>query len=267
MLFKNVLTVAVAAVSATVVKAQKAFNPLLTPAFGQVVNVPQPLQITWTATSSGNIDLLLREGGATDLSTLLTIASGIENTGSYTWTPPTNLATNTDYSIQIVDSSNSSLSNYSPHFTILSVGQNWTPTSGEVATTASLNTATTAASDVSTTASEDSVSSSASEAASTSASTDSTVATSDSAAATTTAASTESASTSDHAATTSGAASTEASTSGEKSTQSTLSTSATASSTGTATTSAAVPTKTNGAGSLIPGAVFALGATFFGAIL
>lgn len=136
MLFKTLFTATVAAVASFVSADNSApFNPILSPAFGQVVNVPKTFDITWTPTSSGNVNLILRKGGANTLSTVQTIASDISNTGSYKWTPSSDLVTDTSYAIEIVDANDSSKNNYSPYFTILAQGENWTSTSGALTST------------------------------------------------------------------------------------------------------------------------------------
>merc|ERR1711974_291923 len=55
-----------------------------------------PFNITW-APSTGTTDtvsLVLRQGESTDLDTVETIASNIQNTGSYLWTPSTSIVNN-----------------------------------------------------------------------------------------------------------------------------------------------------------------------------
>lgn len=103
--------------------ALAANNAFLTPGWGNVVNADSSYTITWTPSSSGNVNLILLQGGSQNLTTLYTIASNIPNSGSYTWAVPATAKTNTDYSIMIQDSSNHGETNYSPYFTILGVGQ------------------------------------------------------------------------------------------------------------------------------------------------
>ncbi|ANB15827.1 putative GPI anchored protein [Sugiyamaella lignohabitans] len=115
--------------SVAAVMAGSSDNSIVTPGWGQTANANDVLKITWNPTTSGNVNLVLRQGGSQDLTTLYTIASNIANSGSYTWNIPANQGTNTDYSIEIVPVDNSDESNFSPYFTILGVGQGITSSS------------------------------------------------------------------------------------------------------------------------------------------
>lgn len=159
MLFKTLFTATVAVVASFVSADESAFNPIVSPSNGQVVNVPKAIDITWTPTSSGNVNLILRKGGSTDLTTVATIATGIANSGTYKWTPSSDLSTFTGYTIQIVDASDSTKSNYSPYFTILAEGENWvTTTSGTVTSTSAASTSASESASSSSASSSESVS-------------------------------------------------------------------------------------------------------------
>lgn len=103
-------------------------NPIKIPGWGNVVNAGNKVQIQWLPTTRGNVNLVLREGGQQSLKNLLTIADNQPNTGSYVWDAPRDVKTNTDYSIEIQDVTDTSNSNYSPYFTILAVGEGITDT-------------------------------------------------------------------------------------------------------------------------------------------
>lgn len=98
-------------------------NAFVSPGFGQVVNVGETVTFTWNPTTGGKVNLILRSGGANDLTVLGPIASGVDNTGSFVWSPDSNLKTNTDYSVEIQDAANTNNVNFSPYFTILALGQ------------------------------------------------------------------------------------------------------------------------------------------------
>ena len=218
MLFKTLFTATVAAVASFVSADDSAsFNPILSPAFGQVINVPKTFDITWTPTSSGNVNLILRKGGASSLTTVATIASGISNSGSYKWTPSSDLATDTGYAIEIVDANDSSKNNYSPYFTILAQGENWTSTSGALTSTSPATSSSHSASSASASASSASASSASSASASSASS-----------------ASTHASSATTGSASTSGSASTKASTSASQTSSSVRSTTLNTSGAGTA---------------------------------
>jgi hypothetical protein len=73
--------------------------------------------ITWTPDTSllgTNVYLYLFKGSQL----IQTIGSYVANSGTYTWTPPTTLATGVDYRIRIVNYSNTSVFGLSPVFSI-----------------------------------------------------------------------------------------------------------------------------------------------------
>jgi hypothetical protein len=109
-------------------------NGFLNPAFGQVVNANDNLQVLWTPTPGvGNVNLILRQGYAESLKILYTIVSDTANSGTYTWAVPPTQSTNTDYTIEIQEVANTTNQNFSPYFTILGVGQGITSTSSSSA--------------------------------------------------------------------------------------------------------------------------------------
>ncbi|PVH84284.1 hypothetical protein DL98DRAFT_512665 [Cadophora sp. DSE1049] len=86
------------------------------------ITAGEPFNITW-APSTGTTDtvsLVLRQGESTDLDTVETIASNIQNTGSYLWTPSTSIVNGAGYAFQIIDDGNTDIVNYSGQFSISS---------------------------------------------------------------------------------------------------------------------------------------------------
>lgn len=99
-----------------VINAQFAFTA---PTSDSVVVAGSGFTIAWSTNNvTSSVSLLLLEGSSTSLSTAATIAVGIPNSGSYTWTPDASLATGTEYTIGIgigsfADASKLTNTNYS----------------------------------------------------------------------------------------------------------------------------------------------------------
>ncbi|KAF6236576.1 hypothetical protein HO173_005357 [Letharia columbiana] len=72
---------------------------------------------TWTPTTSGTVTLTLRNGPTSDLNKGIVLASGIANSGSYTFTVPAGTASGA-YTIEISSDSNASDANYSDDITV-----------------------------------------------------------------------------------------------------------------------------------------------------
>ena len=141
-------------VAASSTHASAGPNSVVQPTLGQVFNLSPShieaaggLTIRWTPTTQGPVNLILRRGGASNLNVVGTIATGVENTGEFVWTPTTadpnessdknlgssssknvkkifapfmkSVQTNTDYTVEIQDASDISNTNFSPYFTIL----------------------------------------------------------------------------------------------------------------------------------------------------
>ncbi|KAF2402724.1 hypothetical protein EJ06DRAFT_307167 [Trichodelitschia bisporula] len=91
-------------------------NPLV-PVAGALV-AGQPTTITWQPTTSGTVSLQLRWGDAGNLNPGTSIAASVQNSGTYSWTPPSDLPSGTTYAIEIIDDSNKGNVNYTPQFTV-----------------------------------------------------------------------------------------------------------------------------------------------------
>jgi hypothetical protein len=82
-------------------------NPIWTPGLHDVVPVGQPYTITWKPTTEGTVTLVLLKGPETDAQPLYPIVEGIDNSGSYVWTPSEHLEPGeTGYGIQLICDSN-----------------------------------------------------------------------------------------------------------------------------------------------------------------
>jgi len=79
-------------------------NPIVKPTLNEIVPVGKPYAITWTPTTTGPVTILLLRGPSTNVVPIgAPIASGIDNTGTFEWTPPTTLEADTShYGIQLI---------------------------------------------------------------------------------------------------------------------------------------------------------------------
>ncbi|GIJ84539.1 hypothetical protein Asppvi_003386 [Aspergillus pseudoviridinutans] len=78
-------------------------NAILKPGLNEQVPVGNPYTITWDPTTQGPVSLVLLRGPSTNVVPLSTIAEAIPNTGSYSWTPSTELENDvTHYGLLLV---------------------------------------------------------------------------------------------------------------------------------------------------------------------
>ena len=78
-------------------------NPILTPGLNDVVPVGTAYPITWQPTTEGTVTLVLLKGPSTNAVPQYPIVEAIPNTGSYLWTPSTDLAPGeVGYGIQLI---------------------------------------------------------------------------------------------------------------------------------------------------------------------
>ncbi|KAK3113312.1 hypothetical protein LTR53_009529 [Teratosphaeriaceae sp. CCFEE 6253] len=113
---------------------------------GFAVTAGQSIDLSWKPTTQGTVTLVLRSGASSDLNVGSVIVSSIDNSGSYTWTPDSTITRGSDYTIEIVDDSDPTQTNFYPYFVInsdntvaSSTGQ---VTLGAAAATSGLSTAT-----------------------------------------------------------------------------------------------------------------------------
>ncbi|KAI7563277.1 hypothetical protein KC343_g7658 [Hortaea werneckii] len=95
--------------------AQNAFK---IPEAGLSATGGQPVDLQWDPTTDGTVTLVLRSGSSNNLNEGTVIASSIENSGSYTWTPSNDLTRGSDYTVQIVSDEDPSETNYTPYFVL-----------------------------------------------------------------------------------------------------------------------------------------------------
>ncbi|KAF2773233.1 hypothetical protein EJ03DRAFT_323739 [Teratosphaeria nubilosa] len=93
-------------------------NAFIIPTSGLSATAGQPLALSWTPTTQGTVSLILRSGASSDLASGTTVASSIANSGNYTWNVPIDIERGSDYTIEIVDDSEPSNTNYTPYFVL-----------------------------------------------------------------------------------------------------------------------------------------------------
>jgi hypothetical protein len=87
----------------TTPKGDPTGNAIYEPGLNSIVPVGKPFTITWQPDTKGTVSLILLHGPSTNVKPIQTIVEGIDNTGSYDWTPDTNLAPNkTYYGIELI---------------------------------------------------------------------------------------------------------------------------------------------------------------------
>lgn len=87
----------------TTPKGDPTGNAIYEPGLNSIVPVGKPFTITWEPDTEGTVSLVLLHGPSTNCVPIKTIVEGINNTGSYDWTPSTDLAPNkTYYGIELV---------------------------------------------------------------------------------------------------------------------------------------------------------------------
>ncbi|KAF2216676.1 hypothetical protein CERZMDRAFT_116151 [Cercospora zeae-maydis SCOH1-5] len=80
-------------------------NPISEPGLNSIVPVGKPFTITWDPTTPGTVTLLLLKGPSTNAVPQYPIVEKIDNSGSYVWTPATDLEPTENaqgYGIQLI---------------------------------------------------------------------------------------------------------------------------------------------------------------------
>ncbi|KAL5365809.1 Ser-Thr-rich glycosyl-phosphatidyl-inositol-anchored membrane family-domain-containing protein [Aspergillus floccosus] len=131
-------------------------NPFNIPTEGYTFTAGKPTTLTWQPNTQGSVTLRLQWGSVLTPQSGSVIAQGIANSGSFTWTPPANLAAQPDYTIEIIDDSNTNEVNYLPRFTVAgatAVATHSAATTTSAATTSSTEASTSTESSTTSTAS------------------------------------------------------------------------------------------------------------------
>ena len=93
---------------------QNNYITITNPTSSSVWNAGTPYTITWNDNISENVKIRLSKGGMY----VSTITTSTASNGSYSWTPPTSLATGSDYEILIESVNTSTIAGSSGYFTI-----------------------------------------------------------------------------------------------------------------------------------------------------
>jgi len=123
-------------------------NPIHLPTTGSILKAGELFNITWGPTTKGPITLLLKKGLSTNLATVGTIASKIDNSGAYSWSVPANTVTGSDYAVEI--DTEAGQVNYTPQFTIDGVAAGYSSSSSSASESATKSTTLTTKSSTST---------------------------------------------------------------------------------------------------------------------
>ncbi|KAL4784246.1 Ser-Thr-rich glycosyl-phosphatidyl-inositol-anchored membrane family-domain-containing protein [Aspergillus varians] len=156
---RSVFFLALSAIATLVAARENSFN---IPKDGYAFTAGEATTLSWTPSTQGTVSLRLQWGSAFTSSTGTTIASNIPNSGSYTWSVPSEIADKSDYTVEIISDSDTDSTNYLPRFSIEGADATATTTSTttttETSTTesSSTTTATTLKTSTSTTTTESS---------------------------------------------------------------------------------------------------------------
>jgi hypothetical protein len=93
-------------------------NPFNIPPSGLSFAAGQSAHISWTPSTGGTVTLVLRAGDPNHLRPGETIATGIDNSGSYSFMVPSSITKGTDYTLEIISDENPALTNYTPVFAV-----------------------------------------------------------------------------------------------------------------------------------------------------
>lgn len=86
----------------TPVGPNPAGNPIYRP-LNEIVPVGQPFTVTWDPTAGDTVTLVLLRGPPENAVALYPIAENIPNSGTFSWTPPTELVPDTTrYGLQLI---------------------------------------------------------------------------------------------------------------------------------------------------------------------
>ncbi|CCX34484.1 Ser-Thr-rich glycosyl-phosphatidyl-inositol-anchored membrane family-domain-containing protein [Pyronema domesticum] len=100
------------AFASVVFAASSTENPITSPDGTKTIIAGEPFLIKWTPTTKGTITLKLRQGPSDNLNDVETIADSVVNSGSYEWTPASQLPSGDNYAIMITTDNKED--NYTP---------------------------------------------------------------------------------------------------------------------------------------------------------
>ncbi|KAI9044597.1 GPI anchored serine-threonine rich family protein [Aspergillus affinis] len=115
---RSVFFLTLSAIATLAAAASEKANPFNIPKDGYSFKTGQPTTLTWDPTTSGTVTLRLQWGGVLTPNSGTAIAKSIDNSGSFTWTPPSDLAAQPDYTVEIISDDDTSEVNYLPRFVV-----------------------------------------------------------------------------------------------------------------------------------------------------
>ncbi|EKG22148.1 Cell wall beta-glucan synthesis [Macrophomina phaseolina MS6] len=98
--------------------ASAAENAFIVPTNGFSPVAGKEVTLNWDPTAGKTVTLVLRSGASNNLKEGSPIAEKIENTGSYTWSVPSDTVRGSDYTIEIINDDDPTETNYFPYFII-----------------------------------------------------------------------------------------------------------------------------------------------------
>ncbi|KAJ5358655.1 cell wall protein [Penicillium cataractarum] len=140
---RTFITIAAALFAGVASATNSEANAFKNPAGGYTFTVGEPTTLTWNADAGTTVTLRLQHGSVSTANSGTIIASSIDNDGSYTWNVPSDLAYESDYTIEIIDDQDTSNYNFSPRFTVSGAVVATTTTSASSTSTSATSTSTT----------------------------------------------------------------------------------------------------------------------------
>ncbi|KAB8230185.1 GPI anchored serine-threonine rich family protein [Aspergillus alliaceus] len=144
---RSVFYLTLSAIATLAAAATSGANPFNIPSEGYSFEAGQPTTLSWDPTTSGTVSLKLQWGAV-----LTSNTDNIANSGSFTWTPPANLAAQPDYTIEILSDDDKSQVNYLPRFAVAGATATASTTAASTTSTAESTTSATKSSATETTA-------------------------------------------------------------------------------------------------------------------
>ncbi|KAL4986918.1 Ser-Thr-rich glycosyl-phosphatidyl-inositol-anchored membrane family-domain-containing protein [Aspergillus falconensis] len=112
---RSVFFLALSAAATLVAARENAFN---IPKDGYTFTAGEATTLSWDPTTEGTVTLKLQHGDVLTSDSGTTIASSIPNSGSFTWSVPSDIEDYSDYTIEIISDSDTDSTNYLPRFSV-----------------------------------------------------------------------------------------------------------------------------------------------------
>ncbi|KAL4977807.1 Ser-Thr-rich glycosyl-phosphatidyl-inositol-anchored membrane family-domain-containing protein [Aspergillus desertorum] len=112
---RYVFFLALSATATLVTARENAFN---IPKGGYTFTAGEATTLSWDPSTEGTVTLKLQHGEVLTSDSGTTIASSIPNSGSFTWSVPSDIEDYSDYTIEIISDSDADATNYLPRFSV-----------------------------------------------------------------------------------------------------------------------------------------------------